>query len=219
MTGASVVPHIRQRFNWDCGLACAQMVLNWHGIEASQESIEKSLKIKSVWTVDLCKCLAEYGLRTEYFTQVIGVNPEHETDSFYSAEFNDDATRVNNLFRNATESDIGFRVEEKEVELQSLLKHLQNGGVAIVLINNMLLSSPIMQVVQSGCCTCFEQRIPYVGHYIIVFSADERERILRYRDPASNISSRSVRFAHFEKARFSQGTDGDVVFIPPVVKQ
>eukprot|EP00039_Didymoeca_costata_P028538 m.21387 g.21387 ORF g.21387 m.21387 type:complete len:106 (+) comp7133_c0_seq2:117-434(+) len=81
MTGASVVPHIRQRFNWDCGLACAQMVLNWHGIEASQESIEKSLKIKSVWTVDLCKCLAEYGLRTEYFTQVIGVNPEHETDS------------------------------------------------------------------------------------------------------------------------------------------
>ena len=50
------VPHVRQSFNWDCGLACTEMALRALGVPASQCSLAKlrqRVPSSSIWTVDL----------------------------------------------------------------------------------------------------------------------------------------------------------------------
>ena len=62
------VPRIPQQENWDCGIACLQMVLHFvnggDGADAvhSREAIMRRVgpSVKSVWTIDLAIALASF---------------------------------------------------------------------------------------------------------------------------------------------------------------
>lgn len=56
-------PHVSQCRHWDCGVACAQMVLQGLGREVDRSSLLASLRTQSVWTIDLAMLLHRQGVR------------------------------------------------------------------------------------------------------------------------------------------------------------
>ena len=56
-------PHVSQCRHWDCGVACAQMVLQGLGREVERSSLLASLRTQSVWTIDLAMLLHRQGVR------------------------------------------------------------------------------------------------------------------------------------------------------------
>jgi len=61
------LPHVRQRSSWDCGLACAAMVLRAAAASAASTDVDALAapfsEDRSVWTVDLAVLLASRGVR------------------------------------------------------------------------------------------------------------------------------------------------------------
>jgi hypothetical protein len=50
-----------------------------------------------------------------------------------------------------------------------------------------------------------------LGHYVVVFAADEVEKSVGYLDPAISTGSVWVSAATFDAARKSEGTDEDII--------
>jgi hypothetical protein len=97
---APAIPHLRQRHDWDCGLACAQMVLQAAGITAGAGWADLTAGVVngSVWTVDVALALARRGLPpAAFYTTMAGVNPAHAALSFYK-NLDEDAARLPALF-------------------------------------------------------------------------------------------------------------------------
>lgn len=112
------LPHVRQKFDWDCGLACLQMVLKKYfgdkfQLEEFEAVCEKKNFGKSVWTIDLATVLTEFGLDYILYTITLGVDESYETDKFYQQFYDADQYRVNNLFNQAEE--LGICVEKRLV--------------------------------------------------------------------------------------------------------
>jgi hypothetical protein len=126
------VPHVRQTHNWDCGLACALMVLkalvNKADADPSQArlprahaarradlpTLRRMVKTQSVWTIDLAHLLASFELcDVAFYTVTLGANPAFSTETFYRDSIEDDASRVRALFENA--ADDGVLVEKRSV--------------------------------------------------------------------------------------------------------
>ena len=99
------VNKVEQSDNWDCGLACAQMVLGALDDDASppsQESLAARLVAPSVWTIDLAYLLADYGVECRYLTATADVVvASYRNNDFYSETLDADARRVRLLFREA----------------------------------------------------------------------------------------------------------------------
>ena len=112
------VPHTRQTYNWDCGLACVAMALNSMGEEtttatvrtddddddvdddfASVDAIAAATDLRvlrrlcrttSIWTVDLAHLLRRFGADVTFATVTIGANPAYASESFYSDTLRED---------------------------------------------------------------------------------------------------------------------------------
>lgn len=100
-------PHVSQCRHWDCGVACAQMVLQGLGREVDRSSLLASLRTQSVWTIDLAMLLHRQGVRFTYCTRTAGVTETYSTVDFYRANFDRDAFRVQSLFKEAEEAKVG----------------------------------------------------------------------------------------------------------------
>ena len=75
-----------QNDNWDCGIACCGMILNWANLDRSllyADSIATSKK--PLWTIDLFLFLNQYSssLHTELYTLSFGVQSHHEQFEWY----------------------------------------------------------------------------------------------------------------------------------------
>ena len=65
---SSLVSKTAQVKEWDCGLACVQMVLGTLGVEEEQAShtvLRSRLASDSVWSIDLAYLLADFGVACE----------------------------------------------------------------------------------------------------------------------------------------------------------
>lgn len=103
------LPHVEQAENWDCGLACIQMVLSDDeainlrqnmSVICSEEYQNKRLfennnsiiyscylcvyKSYSTWTIDLCYILNHFSVKIKYYTKTLGVNPSFSQERFYN---------------------------------------------------------------------------------------------------------------------------------------
>ena len=79
-----------QSFNWDCGMACAEMVLRALGVPPAQCGLGRLQSLlpaecTSVWTVDLAYALHHFGVRFQFLTTTCGVDPAYEAEPFYKA--------------------------------------------------------------------------------------------------------------------------------------
>ena len=79
---ATDLPHVRQSFNWDCGLACVLMILRGMGATRCDLPAMRLLcPTTSIWTVDLAHLLCRFGLDVTFCTVTLGANPDFVSEA------------------------------------------------------------------------------------------------------------------------------------------
>lgn len=140
-----MVPHVRQRLKWDCGLACVEMVLRAINVDASAEGLREQVGTSNVWTIDLAFLLVAYRVFPRYCTLQLGCNPGFSSEAFYSTRLSDDRERVEHLFARALTCNVPC-VEERSLSRPELCAYLQQGRtVAIVLVDRRYLY-PVLSI-------------------------------------------------------------------------
>lgn len=216
------LPHVRQRTDWDCGLACCLMILQKIlGNKFDYTEYEEICATKkfgtSVWTIDIAGIFTEYRLDYVFYTLTLGVDPSYEGNSFYQGTFNVDEMRVNGLFTMAPY--LGLNVEKRSVSLEEIISRLMKGYVAIVLVNSNALICNWCEVYAPNklrmLADCLRPSAPseYCGHYIVLCGFDADKRSIYYKNPSFNEVLCCAKFNMFESARHSYGTDDDIIFI------
>ena len=104
------LPHVVQKFDWDCGIACIQMILLKLGQIFDDSALYDLLPTlgigESVWTIDLANILRHLNIDCVYYTVTCGVDPGYKDETYYKDDFDTEQTRVNQLFEKATEMGI-----------------------------------------------------------------------------------------------------------------
>ncbi|XP_003974771.1 protein GUCD1 isoform X1 [Takifugu rubripes] len=214
------VPTIQQQYHWDCGLACSKMVLRYlHPV--SEEDFEKTcweLKLtQSVWTIDLAYLMRHLDIRHCFCTQTLGVDKGFRTQSFYKKHFDTEEDRVNKLFQNAESK--GVVVKKCSVSVQEIQAHLEQGHVAIVLVNAVVLKCEDCSSPVKYCCflpvgqKCFCRKPEYQGHFIVLCGFNKTTGSIYYNNPAYFDRVCCTSFQNFEDAWRSYGTDEDILFV------
>jgi len=211
------IPHVRQSFNWDCGLACTEMALRALGVskmECSLPKLRKRVPTSSVWTVDLAYLLADYGVRFRYLTTTIGVDDGYDAEPFYKATLDSDRMRVNKLFEQATSNNVVIERGSLSSEtLQELMR--PHDHMVMALVDRRHLDRPpptsVSGIVESCIARCFSG---YVGHYVLITGYDAERQAYHIMDPAKSHEPNLISCATVDLARRSYGTDEDLIVIP-----
>jgi hypothetical protein len=122
--------HVRQRGDWDCGLACLEMVLRRVRVRGSGVM---DAPRSTVWTVDLLLLLHRFlppGCPLEYTTTCAGAPPASHFSLEFYAKAPGDAERVPLAF--ATARDRGLTVREEEADLGVVAAELGAGRACFV---------------------------------------------------------------------------------------
>lgn len=134
----TLLPHVRQVANWDCGLACAAALLSLRrGADGPGGSAEHELAAlvagagtsHSVWTIDLLRLLGARGLRATLHTTAPRATRTHGAMEFYNAGaaagWEADAARVDAAFAAAAAE--GMPVREVSLPWSYLRQRLRPG--------------------------------------------------------------------------------------------
>jgi Guanylylate cyclase len=207
---AEDVTYVRQRFQWDCGLACAEMALHARGVRdgATIDDLRLLCNTDSVWTIDLAYLLSRFGVNIRFSTLTRGARAEYGEQPFYRKQFPEDAKRVTELFRQSSER--GVNVQQRSVDLVEIIRAVQADNMLIlVLLDKRLLSCPLC-----------DQRAPsrpespgFLGHYVMLYAYDAQVDSFLMKDPASLRDACVISSSTLEAARSAFGTDEDIIFI------
>lgn len=209
------VPHIKQQYSWDCGLACSKMVLRMYEKDLDDfSSVCSKLAFgQSIWTIDLANIMKHYGVKHFMCTITFGVDKGYSTKGFYRERFSDDEIRVNSLFEEGKSS--GLNLEQRSVTLQEITSHLSRGDVVITLVDWSYLR----------CIWCDNKCLPtfscmgrclstmYQGHFVVLCGFNETRQLIYYKNPSCGDELCCCSFSVFEKSRKSYGTDEDILFL------
>ncbi|KAB0791565.1 hypothetical protein PPYR_03365 [Photinus pyralis] len=209
--------HSRQRYDWDCGIACVLMVLT----EADRESFTRDFVSvckdegfhRSTWTIDLCYLLRRYNVDHNFYTVTIGIHPGYHSNAFYRTVLAKDEQRINSRFGEAKM--YGINVHEGSVEIVTILRHLRLNGPAIVLTNARLLTCDLCKLnkVSLELRQCLPWPAGYQGHYIVLCGYNKSRRKVYYRNPSFHNRVCVMSIDALEDARKSYGTDEDLILI------
>jgi Guanylylate cyclase len=222
---ASDVTYVRQRFQWDCGLACAEMALRARGIVegTSIGDLRRLCDTDSIWTIDLAYLLWHFGVEISFSTLTKGVRAEYEAQPFYRNHFPEDAKRVTELFRQS--SKLGINVVQQSIDNAEIVRSVRDDNALIlVLTDKRLLRCPLCDgrppAIDGGqpAPTALNVRSrmansSFLGHYVILYAYDETMDAFLMKDPASLRDTCVVTSDTLESARSAFGTDSDIIFI------
>ena len=112
--------HVPQKFSWDCGIACIEMVLKWIGIPESRyrwHLNELYLRSSPLWTVELfCFLREKFYVDCSMSTLCVGVNPSHLGIDWYSQHWSShELGRIQRSFDSAAEN--SWIIEKVRIEL------------------------------------------------------------------------------------------------------
>ena len=204
LTGGGGFEHVRQRGDWDCGLACLEMVLRRVRVRGSGVM---DAPRSTVWTVDLLLLLHRFlppGCPLEYTTTCAGAPPASHFSLEFYAKAPGDAERVPLAF--ATARDRGLTVREEEADLGVVAAELGAGRACFVaLVDYRLLRCAV--------CGAGGRAPSYQGHYIVLTGCEGGT--LYYLDPAGAAPSGgcAVEFRAFSAAWAAAGTDKDLLWV------
>lgn len=216
------VPHVRQSYNWDCGLACVLMVLKAAGVHTEDlASLRAACCTTSIWTVDLAYLLRRSGLSVELMTITLGANPDYASEGFYKEHIQEDGSRVERLFRDASAA--GIKVTRKSMGCRELKDRMLLGSTLVIaLVDKTRLAGHAgvaagHKAVSLGMSVRMMIAPGYTGHYIVVCGYDSETDRFMIQDPASSAQLDSVPTSSLEAARHAYGTDEDLllVTVPP----
>lgn len=209
------IPHVRQIHHWDCGIACAQMILKMCSKDLSDfDSFCKSLKFgDSVWTIDLAQIMNHYNVKNHLTTITLGVDKGYSKKSFYKDRFSADEIRVSDLFENAASQ--GLTVAKRSVPMIELLQHMSKQNPIIALVDWSFLSCKwcdhVASCVSISCVgKCMQM---YQGHFVVVCGYNKKDKLVYYKNPSYREELCCCSMKSFDAARKSYGTDEDLLFI------
>ncbi|KAK3246418.1 hypothetical protein CYMTET_44044 [Cymbomonas tetramitiformis] len=205
------VPHVRQSYNWDCGLACVLMVLRSLGVMKCDLRCLRSLcPTTSIWTVDLAHLLRKFGVEVHFTTITVGANPDFASESFYRENMEEDGLRVERLFREA--DSIGISIQCRSLSAAEIRNCVLSGHwLLIALVDKRKLNSwhTAAESCLPQCCVM----AGYTGHYIVLCGYDGERQEYVVRDPASSATTVQISEVSLEEARKSFGTDEDLLIV------
>lgn len=108
-----ILTPVAQQADWDCGIACVEMVL-WflRGEPFCRTTLLALVGTQSVWTIDLVLLLHSAGVRSVVFwTTCVGIEPMYADWPFYRNAFVSDRARVETRFAEAARNGIRIRSE------------------------------------------------------------------------------------------------------------
>jgi len=226
----STFPHVRQRYDWDCGLVCCQMCLKWVDRAQSFAAITRRCPTQSTWSIDLAYLLNGYGITAHYFTVTWGADESYKTIDYYKENLDTDKARVNNLFQKAAER--GLHVEMKSIDMEQIIGAIaKETCVCIMLVDTQRFERGCAESAEKrrksgrGAGVCGEEeRLPhslpptgidrgFVGHYVVLVSYCEDERVFEISDPGVAADRRIIDRDALEVSRKRRGTDEDLLVI------
>ncbi|XP_052248565.1 protein GUCD1-like isoform X2 [Dreissena polymorpha] len=221
----NAVPLYMQTYDWDCGLACASMVLKYlgKGTKTVYTSDLENLKCgESIWTIDLARLMKFYNINHLLCTVTLGVDKGYQKQTFYNEDgrFSNDEVRISKLFEEA--ADIGICVQKRicskwSVGIDEIISSVRAGHVAIVLVDWSHLEciwcdrrhckSCCFPCISSSCCRSYQ------GHFVVVCGIDEKKRRIFFKNPSYDEDMCCSLMEKFDAARKSYGTDEDILFV------
>ncbi|KAH9515164.1 guanylyl cyclase domain-containing protein 1 [Bulinus truncatus] len=210
------VPFVNQCYTWDCGLACVSMILrmlNEPCDDVYTNDLDSLQCGESIWTIDLAYILTRHNVDSCLYTITVGVNSSHGKKSFYRKNFTVDEMRVNTMFENAQLQ--GVRIEKRVLTIDDFISHLNKNNPMIVLVDWTLMKCLWCDSRLRKCWSCVTCNSgPYQGHFIVVCGYDIHKDLIFYKNPDSHCHDLCcIHMDDFEKARKSDGTDQDTLFI------
>ncbi|CAK4078395.1 unnamed protein product [Aphanomyces euteiches] len=209
--------HVRQLADWDCGLACVEMVMRWiyrHLQEPLPRDIRKRIQSviqsESIWTVDLATYLVDEFDTTSsvdvwFASNVMHVNPVHQAHPFYHAEFAADVARVGPKYtawqaRGAV---------PRHVPCSELMQRMKDRPSALIVL---------VDASRLTCCVWGQRarQTGFQGHFIVVVDIVQEDGnvVVHYVDSASDQHTRCRMDGHtFDVARCSPDTDEDLILV------
>lgn len=161
---------------------------------------------KSIWTIDLAHLLARCGVPITMTTTFWGANPSYRENRLtYYETFSEDCSRVETLFRKA--SNAGITILQHSISIEKLIRILCTGKyVVIALVDSHTLSG-------GHPFSDSKSMVGYAGHYVLLHGWDNVQQSFLVKDPSLGIESRKIRAYQFEAARKFYGTDEDMIFV------
>ena len=205
----------RQEKNWDCGLACTQMVLGVLGdgdVRPSVAVLLERLASPSVWTIDLAYLLTEHHVECEYLTAAALVDASaYQNHAFYTASLDEDAHRVQLLFQAAAVEGVQVSIKTlSAAELWNLMREEET--LVIALVDAGLLYS--RAAASSGQGSASGGQRAFMGHYVLLLGLDDVRGGFIINDPGRDDERTFVHTDSLEAARLADGTDQDLILIP-----
>lgn len=174
-----------------------------------------------VWTLTLAYMIHEFGMKCTFYTIQRRISANYETDIFSLQQdapdrdlFQKALARVQE--REAKAEDNGIRVVEGEISSDSLKQFIQQGHVAIVLINSLFL----------GCLECHPHQFneltfctmpvsgnPYRGHYILICGYNPELDVYLFKNPSGAKETCFVPATTLEHSRKTFGTQQNLIVI------
>jgi Guanylylate cyclase len=236
----AIIPHIRQEFDWDCGIACLEMALEFCVVVPEPESsadsqspssrilraktrrnwLEARIGTRSTWTIDLVDLL-DCLLRNRdelsvvafdylFCSQQLSVNPALATMGYYSHSFTADATRVNDKYNSLKTHSAHRLLQHDDLSLETILTCVRHDNCLVIL----LVDNTIFQAtIQSSD----ERTRPsshdctFIGHYILLVRCIGNDKVLVH-DPGRP-NPITVQRKLLESAWRVPGTDSDVIVV------
>ena len=199
--------HVPQVDNMGCGVACAQMVLRFCGVD---QQLLDHLPMPC-WTIDLYLFLREVGLDATMHTLVAGMNPDNEGLAWYAQHLSSstDVARCHQQFNSARTK--GWEVEERSTSLAEVSARVaQHDTISICLVDGNRLNQ--QQHLQQQHSISFAG---FAGHFVVLVHFEESTGCFWCIDPAQQRDPHIRTFDKnfFEFARCAPGTDQDIIFI------
>lgn len=176
--------------------------------------MRKSCVTDSIWSIDLAYLLRRYSLEATYYTITKGVRPEYRKQEFYRNQLPEDTKRVNKLFQTANCD--GVHVVQKTVSIEEIRDAVLEGNRLIL----VLLDKRLMR-----CSNCDRSAAPtktlsssksspgFLGHYVLLYAYNPVSDSFLMKDPAKRQETCVISGENLDEARFTFGTDQDIIFI------
>ncbi|MFA4887621.1 MAG: peptidase C39 family protein [Candidatus Nanoarchaeia archaeon] len=194
------VPFYQQRSALNCGPTALKMAFEYLGKDLPIELIEEKSRMndgKGVSTLKLALAAIELGFKTTLYTKTLQFNEEHLKLEFYKNYGDLDTLQCSLLIKETQEK--GAHLEEKQLDLQTILNYLDENTIVIVLLD----WSVVLHNKEKG----------YNGHFVPLVGYDEENIYVHNQGNLNPTPYLAIPTHIFEEARMAQGTDEDLLIL------
>lgn len=226
--------YVFQRYNWDCGLACAEMAMKWanlhteSGIKIDASPIPPVSHGDPLWNIEIYMKLKERGVHAEFSTSEKGVGVSNMNLDFYKNIFSGNAgTPRGDTALTPNDSNLSARdAILKRVNDEFLVAENRGWSVKDVIPTDDLMEQMSGDPAQNNCCALVlinwyilrgtsPTHSDFFGHCILVVGFDPINGDVKFLDPLVGSKVQSVKKDKFNAARMSPGTDMDLIVVRP----